>query len=62
MTNQIQYNVDKVDTTSLRSSNRSPVSVNETFWVPATSQRHQSETNAGSLTGINLSFFCRSLK
>lgn len=30
----IQYNIDTVDTTSLRSSNRSPVSVNETFWVP----------------------------
>lgn len=37
----IPYNVDTVDTTSLRSSNRSPVSANETFWVPS-GQRHSS--------------------
>lgn len=41
--NAIPYNVDTVDSTSLRSSNRSPVSVNETFWVPAISNpRHPS--------------------
>lgn len=40
--NTIPYNVDSVDSTSLRSSNRSPVSTNETFWVPTTSQRHPS--------------------
>lgn len=41
VTGTIPYNVDRdtVDTTSIRSSNRSPVSVNETFWVP-TGQRH----------------------
>lgn len=41
--NAIPYNVDTVDSTSLRSSNRSPVSsVNETFWVPAINPRHPS--------------------
>lgn len=41
--NAIPYNVDTVDSASLRSSNRSPVSVNETFWVPTISNpRHPS--------------------
>lgn len=57
--NPIPYNVDTVDSSSMRSSNRSPVSVNETFWVPTTSQRHSSTfseaiatTSAGLQTTI----------
>lgn len=42
VSNAIPYNVDTVDSTSLRSSNRSPVSVNETFWVPTINPRHPS--------------------
>lgn len=51
----IQYNIDTVDTTSLRSSNRSPVSVNETFWVPGNPRNSgiygegQANTSAGML-------------
>lgn len=71
MTSAIPYNVDQIDSTSLRSSNRSPVSTtNETFWVPTTSQRHSSThsdaiatTSAGlfALDIVNLNVSCRIL-
>lgn len=35
----IPYNVDNVDTTSIRSMNRSPTSANETFWIPASHRK-----------------------
>lgn len=58
--NAIPYNVDTVDTTSLRSSNRSPVSsVNETFWVPTINPRHpstHSEAIATTSTGHKFKF------
>lgn len=48
--NAVQYNADKADATSLRSSNRSPVSsVHEAFWVPVKSQ--QSETLRSASAG-----------
>lgn len=59
VTSTIPYNVDTVDSTSLRSSNRSPVSANETFWVPTTSQRHpstHSDAIATTSAGMNTQF------
>lgn len=57
--NAIPYNVDTVDSTSLRSSNRSPSSsVNETFWVPTINPRHpstHSDAYPATLTGEHLS-------
>lgn len=49
----IPYNVDAVDTTSLRSSNRSPVSVNETFWVPPGQRPSTSEAVPSTSAGMS---------
>lgn len=50
----IPYNIDTVDSNSLRSSNRSPVSVSETFWVP--SGHRQSATYGEAIASTSAGF------
>lgn len=50
----IPYNVDTIDSSSLRSSNRSPVSVSETFWVPT--GHRQSATYGDAIASTSAGF------
>lgn len=57
----IPYNVDNLDSASIRSSNRSPVSANETFWIPASHRKSiglgldgAATTSAGKLANFYL--------
>lgn len=53
MANTVQYNADKADATSLRSSNRSPTSIHEGFWVPTISQQNESIRSASAGKEMN---------
>lgn len=53
MANTVQYNADKADATSIRSSNRSPTSLHEAFWVPTISQQNESVRSASAGKKLN---------